>query len=135
MILARMLPVPQSFHLGDFIYEIVWYPEDRPQGMYDRRLRDIVRNEHGEKIRDFHIPTDIGDYRAIYRNYLHDPDLQDARARWPFVCMWDNHEFSWIGWQSLPKFGGANRPAQTRKVAANQAFFEYTSVLVESESC
>ena len=30
-------------HLGDFIYEIVWYPEDRPQGMYDRRLRDIVR--------------------------------------------------------------------------------------------
>ena len=26
-------------HLGDFIYEIVWYPEDRPQGMYDRRIR------------------------------------------------------------------------------------------------
>jgi alkaline phosphatase D len=112
-------------HLGDFIYEIVWYPEDRPQGMYDRRLRDIVRYEHGEKIRDFHIPTTVGDYRAIYRNYLHDPDLQDARARWPFVCMWDNHEFSWIGWQSLQQFGGVNRPAQTRKVAANQAFFEY----------
>jgi hypothetical protein len=32
-------------HLGAFIYEIVWYPEDRPQGMYDRRLRDIVRYE------------------------------------------------------------------------------------------
>lgn len=112
-------------HLGDFIYEIVWYPEDRPQGMYDRRLRDIVRYEHGEKIRDFHIPTDLGDYRAIYRNYLHDPDLQDARARWPFVCMWDNHEFSWIGWQSFQQFEGVNRPEQTRKVAANQAFFEY----------
>lgn len=112
-------------HLGDFIYEIVWYPEDRPQGMYDRKLRDIVRYEHGEKIRDFHIPTDVGDYRAIYRNYLHDPDLQDARARWPFVCMWDNHEYSWLGWQGLQRFGGVNRPAQTRKVAANQAFFEY----------
>jgi alkaline phosphatase D len=112
-------------HLGDFIYEIVWYPEDRPQGMYDRRLRDIVRYEHGEKIRDFHIPTGVGDYRAIYRAYLHDPDLQDARARWPFVCMWDNHEFSWLGWQGLERFGGVNRPAQTRKVAANQAFFEY----------
>ena len=112
-------------HLGDFIYEIVWYPEDRPQGMYDRRLRDIVRYEHGEKIRDFHIPTELGDYRAIYRAYLHDPDLQDARARWPFVCMWDNHEFSWLGWQSLQKFEGKTRPAQTRKVAANQAFFEY----------
>jgi alkaline phosphatase D len=112
-------------HLGDFIYEIVWYPEDRPQGMYDRRLRDIVRYEHGERIGDFHIPTVVGDYRAIYRSYLHDPDLQDARARWPFVCMWDNHEFSWIGWQSLQQFGGVNRPAQTRRVAANQAFFEY----------
>jgi alkaline phosphatase D len=112
-------------HLGDFIYEIVWYPEDRPQGMYDRRIRDIVRYEHGEKIRDFHIPTVVTDYRAIYRSYLHDPDLQDARARWPFVCMWDNHEFSWLGWQGLQKFEGVTRPAQTRKVAANQAFFEY----------
>ena len=113
------------FHLGDFIYELVWYPEDRPQGMYGRRLRDIVRYEHGEKMADVHIPTDVGDYRAIYRNYLHDPDLQDARARWPFVCMWDNHEFSWKGWQGLQQFEGPNRPAQTRKVAANQAFFEY----------
>jgi alkaline phosphatase D len=41
-------------HLGDFIYEIVWYPEDRPQGMYDRRIRDIVRYAHGEKVADFH---------------------------------------------------------------------------------
>jgi alkaline phosphatase D len=112
-------------HLGDFIYEIVWYPEDRPQGMYDRKLRDIVRYEAGEKIEDFHIPTTVEDYRAIYRAYLHDPDVQDARARWPFVNMWDNHEFSWLGWQSFQKFEGTTRPAQTRKVAANQAWFEY----------
>jgi len=111
-------------HLGDFIYEVVWYPEDRPQGYYARRLRDIVRYKNGEKIRDFHIPTTVDDYRALYRAYLSDPDLQDARARWPFVCMWDNHEFSWKGWQSQQNFGGA-RPAQTRKVAANQAWFEY----------
>src|SRR5215813_5948518 len=112
-------------HLGDFIYEIVWYPDDRPQGYYDRRLRDVVRYASGEKIRDFHIPTTVDDYRAVYRAYLHDPDLQDARARWPFVNMWDNHEYSWLGWQGLQKFEGKTRPAQTRKVAANQAFFEY----------
>ena len=112
-------------HLGDFIYELVWYPEDRPQGMYDRKIRDLVRYPHGEKIRDFHIPTTVDDYRAVYRAYLADPDLQDARARWPFVNMWDNHEFSWLGWQSLQVFNGETRPAQTRKVAANQAFFEY----------
>ncbi|MGA9773697.1 MAG: alkaline phosphatase D family protein [Blastocatellia bacterium] len=111
-------------HLGDFVYEVVWYPEDRPQGMYARRLRDIVRYGNGEKISDFHVPTTVDDYRALYRAYLLDPDLQDARARWPFVCMWDNHEFSWKGWQSQQNFSGV-RPAQTRKVAANQAWFEY----------
>ena len=111
-------------HLGDFVYEVAWYPEDRPQGYYARRLRDIVRYPHGEKIRDFHVPTTVDDYRALYRGYLLDPDLQDARARWPFICMWDNHEFSWKGWQSQQDFGGV-RPAQTRKVAANQAWFEY----------
>jgi alkaline phosphatase D len=121
-------------HLGDFIYEIVWYPEDRPQGMYDRRLRDIVRYPHGEKIRDFHIPTTVEDYRAVYRAYLSDPDLQDARARWPFVNMWDNHEFSWLGWQSLQRFGGKTIPAQTRKVAANQAFFEYQPARITKPS-
>jgi alkaline phosphatase D len=111
-------------HLGDFIYEIVWYPEDRPT-YYDRRVREVVRYPHGEKISDFHVPTTLEDYRAVYKGYLHDPDLQDARARWPFVPMWDNHEFSWQGWQGIQLFFGKNRPAQAVKVAANQAFFEF----------
>ena len=111
-------------HLGDFVYEVTWYPEDRPQGYYGRTLRDIVRYPAGEKIADFHVPTTVDDYRALYRGYLLDPDLQDARARWPFVYMWDNHEFSWKGWQSQEVFGTV-RPAQTRKAAANQAWFEY----------
>jgi alkaline phosphatase D len=111
-------------HLGDFIYELIWYPEDRPKGMYDRRLRDVVRFEHGEKVEDFHVPVTLDDYRALYRGWLQDPDLQDARARWPFVCVWDNHEFSWRGWQGIMNVA-TPRPAQTRKVAANQAWFEY----------
>src|SRR5205085_2736496 len=57
--------------------------------------------------------------------YLRDPDLQDARARWPFVPMWDNHEYSWQGWQGMQVFDGKTRPAQTLKVVANQVFFEY----------
>lgn len=112
-------------HLGDFIYELVWYPEDRPKGMYDRRLRDIVRYESGQKIQDFHIPTTLADYRAVYCAYLHDPDLQDARARFPFVNMGDNHEFSWRGYQSIQKFGSEVIWAQDRRIVANQAWFEY----------
>ena len=91
-------------HLGDFIYEIVWYPGGsaaghvRPQAP---RRRAAIKT--GEKIRDFHVPATLDDYRAVYRGYLQDPDLQDARARWPFVCVWDNHEFSWRGWQGFVK--------------------------------
>ena len=111
-------------HLGDFVYEIMWYPEERPR-MYSRRVRDIVRYATGEKHRDFHVPTSVDDYRALYRSYLLDPDLQDARAYLPFVYMWDNHEFSWRGWQTQENFGEGVVPAQTRKVAACQAWFEY----------
>lgn len=121
-------------HLGDFIYEMVWYPKDRPQGMYDRRLRDIVRYPTGEKIKDYHIPVTTEDYRAVYKAYLHDPDVQDARARFPFVNIWDNHEFSVSGWQGIQAFGGRNIPAQTRKVAANQAWFEFQPARVSKPS-
>ncbi len=113
-------------HLGDFIYEVVNYADEMPGGEYrGRRLRPLFKYPNGDKFRDYHLPTTLADYRTIYRAYLTDPDLQDARARWPFVPVWDNHEFSWLGFQGIQVFGGEQRPAQTRKVAANQAWWEY----------
>jgi alkaline phosphatase D len=92
--------------------------------MYDRRLRDVVRFKTGDKVRDFHVPVTLDDYRALYRGYLQDPDLQDARAHWPFVCVWDNHEFSWRGWQA-----SSRRRSRTSRADAqgrrNQAWFEF----------
>lgn len=117
-------------HLGDFFYELVWYPEDKAT-YYARKVREILRYPKGEKHEDFHVPVNVDDYRAIFRAYLSDPDLADARARWPFVCMWDNHEFSWQGWQTLEDYGEGVKPAQTRKVAAAQAWFEYQPARVK----
>lgn len=116
-------------HLGDFIYEMVWYPEDRPEGMQGREVRGVVRLPSGEKVGDYHIPTCVDDYRAIYRAYLADPDIQDARARWPFICVWDNHEFSNRGWQSQVAYDRV-RPAQSMKVAANRVWYEYVPARV-----
>ena len=48
--------------------------------------------------------------------------------------MWDNHEFSWQGWQSLQVFDGTTRPQQTRKVAAMQAWFEFQPARVRKAS-
>jgi alkaline phosphatase D len=124
---ARAAPEDQLdfvLHLGDFIYEVVQYP-DEVQTRYDRKIYEVARIADGEKVGNFHIPLTVDGYRAVYRGYLRDPDLQDARARWPFVAIWDNHEFSWQGWQSVVKAGPIERPGQTVKVAANQAWFEY----------
>ncbi len=111
-------------HLGDFIYEVVEYP-DEVKTRYDRTIYEVARIPDGHKVGNFHIPLTLDGYRAIYKGYLADPDLQDARARWPFVAMWDNHEFSWQGWQSIVKAGSFELPGQSVKVAANQAWFEY----------
>src|SRR4030095_1262804 len=115
----RVAPADQLgfvLHLGDFIYEVVQYPEE-VKTRYDRTIYEVARIPDGLKVGNFHIPLTVEGYRAVYRGYLHDPDLQDARARWPFVAMWDNHEFSWQGWQSTLKAGAIERPAPSVKVA------------------
>lgn len=111
-------------HLGDFIYEIVWYPEDRPT-YYDRRIREVVRYPHGEKIRDFMFPPR---WRiiALYTEAICTTRIFRMRGRAGRSCRCGiNHEFSWQGWQGIQQFFGKDRPAQTVKVAANQAFFEF----------
>jgi alkaline phosphatase D len=120
-------------HLGDFIYEVVQYPEEA-KTRFDRTIYEVARIPDGHKVGNFHIPLTLDGYRAIYKGYLHDPDLQDARARWPFVAMWDNHEFSWQGWQSIVRAGPFVQPGQSVKVAANQAWFEYLPARVAPPS-
>ena len=117
-------------HLGDFIYEVVSYPDQVKNGhVYDRLVTFPIKYPKGKKVAKnrFWVPDSLEDYRVAYHAYLQNPDLQDARARWPFVAMWDNHEFSWNGWQSIQEFAGTEGwvPAQTLKVAAMQAWFEY----------
>ena len=117
-------------HLGDFVYEVVQYPDQVKDGhRYDRLITFPIKFPKGKAVarNRFWVPDSLDDYRVLYHAYLQDPDLQDARARWPFVAIWDNHEFSWNGWQSIQEFAGTEGwvPAQTLKVAANQAWFEY----------
>jgi len=77
-------------HLGDFIYEVVEYPDELPT-RYDRTIYEVGRIPDGGQTGKFHYPLTVDGYRVVYKGYLADPDLQDARARWPFVAIWDNH--------------------------------------------
>src|SRR3954470_2693180 len=110
------------------------WPPTEVKTRYDRTIYEVARIPDGHKVGNFHIPLTLDGYRAIYKGYLHDPDLQDARARWPFVAMWDNHEFSWQGWQSIVQAGSFVPPGQSVKIAANQAWFEYLPARVTPPS-
>lgn len=120
-------------HLGDFIYELVEYPEETPN-RYSRTVYDLGHIPDGRKIGNFYVPTNLAGYRHVYRAHIDDPDIQDARAYFPFVCMGDNHEFSWQGWQSFVRFGGKVEPAQQLRVDANQAWWEYIPSRVRKAS-
>jgi alkaline phosphatase D len=120
-------------HLGDFIYEVVEYPEE-VQHRYARTVYDLGHIPDARKVGNFYVPTNLAGYRHVYRAHIDDPDIQDARAHFPFVCIGDNHEFSWQGWQSFIKYGGKVEPAQPLRVAANQAWWEYIPSRVRKAS-
>ena len=120
-------------HLGDFIYEVVEYPDEaadvqRPHDLRSRRIPD------GGQTGKLHYPLTVDGYRVVYKGYLADPDLQDARARWPFVAIWQIMNSPGQGRQSIVQAGGVPQPGQTVKVAANQAWFEYIPARVKAPS-
>ncbi len=96
-------------HLGDFIYEVVEYP-DEVKTRYDRTIYDVARIPDGGQVGHFHFPLTVEGYRAVYKGYLADPDLQDARARWPFVAH--------LGQSRILLAGLAKHSAGRRQVAA-----------------
>lgn len=120
-------------HLGDFIYEVVEYPEEVPH-RYSRTVYDLGHIPDARKVGNFYVPTNLAGYRHVYRAHIDDPDIQDARAHFPFICIGDNHEFSWQGWQSFIKYGDKVEPAQPLRVAANQAWWEYIPARVRKAS-
>ncbi len=123
-------------HLGDFIYEVIG---DVPEGVDASRKVPPFPDGSAPWVPDGTKPywtpgatwaVTVDDYRHLYKTYLSDPDLQAARARFPFVCTWDDHEFTNDSWQSHDTYFRPGIPAQKRKVAANQAWFEFIPALL-----
>ncbi|WP_310393747.1 alkaline phosphatase D family protein [Hymenobacter sp.] len=104
-------------HLGDYIYEYGagGYGTNPTTGSLGRA----------------HLPAteiiSLSDYRTRYRQYRSDKQLQRAHQLKPFICVWDDHEYANDAYNT----GAQNHdPAtegsfETRRLAANQAWFEY----------
>ncbi len=126
-------------HLGDAIYET---RDSGFQSALDENMEPIgLRNADGSmrvlgefpsgggQVGDTNFAETVDDYRHLYKTFLSDPDIMAARARWPFIYTWDDHEFTNDCWQSQANYDDAQNQeemSQPRKVAANQAWFEYT---------
>lgn len=123
-------------HLGDFIYEHTGdVPEDMTPVRHIGPLPDGSAPWTPDGTRSWwqaggQAPETIRDYRYLYKTYLGDPDLQAARARFPFIHTWDDHEFTNDAWQAHDTYFDDGIPAQPRKIAANQAWFEFIPALL-----
>lgn len=121
-------------NLGDFIYEYAVLAGHEDQALIDaagrQRLLPPFPEGTAKRPNGYPYAETLEDYRHLYRTYLSDPHLQAARARWPFVSTWDDHEFSNDCWQSRSTYTNAGEPAQRRRLAANQAWFEYIPALL-----
>jgi alkaline phosphatase D len=116
-------PLDFILFLGDFIYELIFRAGVRPLTLPGRDWTgsDGVSGTH----LDYQFAESLEDYRYLYRAYLGDPWLREARALWPFLSIWDDHEFTNDCWQSMATYPDAATPAQKRRMAASQAWFEY----------
>lgn len=97
-------------HLGDYIYEGPPTP-DRP------------RQHDGPE------PTDLLAYRRRHGLYGGDTDLQAARATFPFIATWDDHEVENNYAADVPQDEPGRVPDTAaflrRRAAAYQAYYEH----------
>lgn len=128
-VLAQEEEVDFVVFLGDYVYETANDPRfqlegDERQITIDEGL--VINEEFGVKA-----ALTLNDYRGLYKQHRADADLQLAHARFPFVCIWDDHEFADDSWQDhATHFNDAmgDEKDTARRTAANRAWFEFMPV-------
>jgi len=115
---AALQDVDVALHIGDYIYEY-------GAGGYasqDALALGRVSTPATELL-------SLADYRERYAQYRGDADLQAAHAAFPWICVWDDHEFTNDTW----KAGAQNHQANegdffVRRAAALQAYYEWMPI-------
>lgn len=96
-------------HLGDYIYE------------------SYTQSDIGREWDPPHDCASLDDFRRRHRQYKTDIDLIAAHQQYPWICVWDDHEFNNDAWL----YGGDDfDSAEFVLVKANalKAYFEYMPV-------
>jgi alkaline phosphatase D len=118
--------------LGDYIYETVADP--RYQSVGSERSVEIPDGLSLDGSETNLAALTVADYRAIYKAVRSDPDLREAHRLFPFVTIWDDHEFANDCWQDVANEFDGHRGIERdrdRREAASRAWFEFQAVDLE----
>jgi alkaline phosphatase D len=126
-------PVDFVVFLGDYIYETNGDSDFQLTGSARKiEIPDGIEIEPATSAPDpkpaVKAAKTLADYRGIYKQYRADQYLKRAHQMFPFICIWDDHEFANDGWQDhATDFNDAkgDEKSTARKQASNQAWFEY----------
>jgi alkaline phosphatase D len=122
-------------HLGDYVYETTGDPGFMMVGsertLTFRAPEEAIQFGTGDEA--FYSARSLGNYRDLYRTYRSDPILQRVHDKFPFICTWDDHEFSDDCWQDTATStdGVLEETDRLRRVASEQAWLEYMPVATD----
>ncbi|MBD89270.1 MAG: alkaline phosphatase [Deltaproteobacteria bacterium] len=120
-------------HLGDYIYETTGDADFQASGA--ERSVSFTDTEGAITFYpgtegEYQAAQSLSNYRELYKIYRADPHLQAAHERFPFVCVWDDHEFSDDCYGAVATYSENPDPGpdEPRRRNANQAWSEYMPV-------
>jgi alkaline phosphatase D len=115
--------------LGDYVYETTGDPAFQSTNS----LRGVRFSEPGGAlvqhtgIFEYYAAASLSNYRDLYKLIRSDSILQRVHERYPFIVMWDDHEFSDDCWGAHATYEDEKRSEEQteRRRNAEQAFFEF----------
>lgn len=124
-------------HLGDYVYETT----GDPGFMMASAGRAVTFRAPEEAIglgaggTEYHAARSVSNYRDLYRTYRSDPKLQELHERFPFICIWDDHEFSDDCWGHHATYSDGLRDEadMDRRRASEQVWREYMPVALDAD--
>jgi len=115
--------------LGDYIYETTgdasFQSANGQRTVVFEDTQGAMRV--GTGLTAFYAANSVSNYRDLYKNLRTDRIMQQVHERYPFIVMWDDHEFSDDSWGDNATYtdGRATEQQRERRRNAEQAFFEY----------
>jgi alkaline phosphatase D len=112
--------------LGDYIYEGIPSTSSGPRTPSFSDPGSALVLDGGAVL----AAASLSNYRDLYKTYRSDAFLQQVHERYPFVLVWDDHEFSNDCWDAHATYtNGRQEELQVeRRRNAELAFFEYLPI-------